>query len=83
MDESKWYDTGEAAKFLGCRHQNVDQQRRKGHIKARFFPNVGKGGKWMFHERELLKYIWSDYYTGRKSWERRQAKKTEQENDDE
>lgn len=74
MDNSKWYDKTGAAKFLGITHQAVSQDIDKGYIKGKFFPNIGRAGKVLYHESDLLTFIWSDNYMGRTGWQHRQNK---------
>ncbi|MHC5062183.1 MAG: hypothetical protein ACYTFK_14055 [Planctomycetota bacterium] len=60
------YDFAGAARFLKISSSAVTQHVSKGHIKTVYRAHIGSAGKRMIREVDLLTFIWSDKYTGRK-----------------
>jgi len=59
----KEYDYTGAARFLGISRSAVSQHVGKGHIKTTYRAHLGIAGRVVITEKELWKFIWSDYYT--------------------
>jgi len=74
MSKEKEYDITGAARYLNISKQAVSKHVNDGHIETVWRGHLGGAGKRMIKEVDLLVFIWSDYYTGREGWERRQAK---------